>query len=147
MHATEATPGTGSVQIAPPHTSGVRIGEVSLALTGDSPDQVLLSRELEEFQFESRDPDIEICVGWAEQLSGWPSQPVFDSGAVWTLFHDATDYVFDFVSPTLGIQPYKRLRVECDFRRAQLTLSRDALKKHRPIYPLEYPADELLITN
>ena len=43
--------------------------------------------------------------------------------------------------------PYKQLRVDEEFRRAQLILSRAALNAHRPVSPLEYPADELLITN
>jgi hypothetical protein len=43
--------------------------------------------------------------------------------------------------------PYKRMHVSEGFSRAQITLNRQLLRDHGPIYPLEYPTDELLITN
>ena len=129
------------------HRACVRIGEVSLALTGASPDDIPLSRELEEFRVEDCDADIEVAVEWEQNLRRWHGEEVFDSGAVWSLFRDGADYIFDFASPALGAHPYKRLRVDRNFRTAQLSLSREALAEHRPIAPLEYPTDELLITN
>jgi len=129
------------------HRACVRIGEVSLALTGASPDDLPLSRELEEFRVEDCDADIEVGVEWAENLRRWHGEKVFDSGAVWSLFRDGTDFVFDFASPVLGAHPYKRSRADRNFCTAQLILSREALWEHRPIAPLEYPTDELLITN
>jgi len=129
------------------HRTCVRIGEISLALTGDCPDEVSLSLELEEFRAQDCNADIEVGVEWVENLRRWHGEKVFDSGAIWSLFRDDTDYVFDFASPALGAHPYKRLRIDWNFRTAQLILSREALWEHKPIAPLEYPADELLITN
>jgi hypothetical protein len=129
------------------HESCVRIGGVSLALKGASPYGIGLSRELEEFRVGVCAPDIEVHVEWAEKLQRWLGSPVFDSGALWTLFRDGSNSIFDFVSPVFGAFPYKRLRTDQDFRRAQLVLSFDAINNHCPAFPLEYPADELLITN
>ena len=129
------------------HHAGVRIGGVSLALTGVSSDEVRLSRELEMFQDLDDAPDIEVQVGWGERFERWPGNPVFDPSALWTLFSDGPEFIFDFSSPALGPFPYKRLRTDKDFCHAQLTINREAMRNHRPVFPLEYPADELLITN
>ena len=130
-----------------PHVSAVRIGGISLALHGASSDDVRVSRELEMFRADSETPNIEVSVEWIERLQRWRSNPVFDSGALWTLFRDGQEFIFDFTSPAFGASPYKRLLADRDFRSAQLVLNREALANHLPVFPLEYPADELLITN
>jgi hypothetical protein len=129
------------------HARGVRIGGVSLALSGASNDDVRLSNELETFCDEGEPPDIDVQVEWVEELQRWPGNPVFDSGAIWTLFRDGPEFIFDFTSPAFGPYPYKRLRTDGDFRRVRLILNREAMGDHHPVFPLEYPADELLITN
>ncbi len=129
------------------HEACVRIGGVSLALRGAGSDDVGLSHELEMFHDDSEDPDIEVQVEWVRKLQPSRSETVFDSGALWTLFRDSSEFVFDFTSPVLGAFPYKRLLVDLDFRNAQLILNREALRDHHPVFPLEYPADELLVTN
>ena len=129
---------------------GFRVGDTSVRLRGHSPDDLFLNSGLELFRYENcgvRPPDIEVSVEWAEQICAWPGQNIFDSGAVWNLFRSEGDFIFDFSSPTISRHPYKRLRVEPGFRAASLTLSHEALEKHKPIYSLEYPADELLVTN
>ena len=134
-------------RIAYLYKSCVRTGGVSLALRGAASDDVRLSRELEMFQDDYEIPNIEVQVEWAERLQPWRGETVFDSGALWILFRDGPEFIFDFTSPAFGPWPYKRLRADRDFRGAQLILSREALGNHRPVFPLEYPADELLITN
>jgi len=129
------------------HESCVRIGGISLAITGGSSNDVRLSQELEGFVDFDGPPDIEVRVGWAEKLRSCSGDPAFDSGALWTLFHGDSEFIFDFTSPAFGACPYKRLTADRDFRGAQLVLNRQALRNHHPVYPLEYPADELLITN
>jgi hypothetical protein len=130
-----------------PLTACVCIGEVSLAVWGANSADSLLSRQLKAFESESSDPDIEVSVVWVEQLQPWQGNPVFDSGSVWRLFRDGADFIFDFVSPLLGVQPYKRMRVGPGFRLATITLNRDLLQDYQPVLALEYPADELLVTN
>lgn len=129
------------------HEACVRVGGVSLALSGACSDDVRLSRESEVFQNFDENPDIEVRVEWVEKLQGGRGKPVFDSGALWTLFRDGRQLIFDFTSPAFGHLPYKRLRADAEFRKARLILSRETLHHYRPVFPLEYPADELLITN
>jgi len=125
----------------------VRIGGVCLALGGAASEEVRLGSALEEFRCEAGEPDITVDFSWADELRSWVGEAIFDSGAVWKAFRADRDFVFDFSSPSVSIHPYKRLRVDSSFREAEIILNREALQKYRPIYPLEYPADELLITN
>jgi hypothetical protein len=125
----------------------VGIGGLSLALSGISSDEVRLSPELEAFQNLDENPEIQIKVEWVDKLQHLPCTPVFDSGALWTLFLEGGEYIFDFTSAAFSFLPYKRLRASKGFRKAQLILSREALCNHRPVFPLEYPTDELMITN
>lgn len=127
---------------------GFRVGDTSVTLSGDRPDDIFLYSGLQPFRDENCGvADIEVSVEWAEQICAWPGESVFDSGAVWNLFRSDGDFIFDFSSPTISRHPYKRLRVDPSFRTANLTLSHEALERHRSIYSLEYPADELLFTN
>ncbi len=130
-----------------PLSTFVSIGEVSLALRGATSSDARLSRQLNAFQSEVGNADIEVSTEWVESLRPWLGRAVFDSGSVWALFRDGTDFVFDFVSPALSVHPYKRMRVDADFRLATITLNREVLRDHQPVFPLEYPADELLVTN
>jgi hypothetical protein len=125
-----------------------RIGNISVKLSGDHQEVIFLNSGLEPFrEGNGIDADIEVNIKWTEQICAWPGESVFDSGAVWQLFRANGDLIFDFSSEVMSIHPYKRLRVEPSLRVASVTLSREALEKHKPVYSLEYPADELLVTN
>jgi hypothetical protein len=133
--------------VSPPLSSAsIRIGAVSVSIHGLSPEDCQLDAGLALFRFDAPQPDITIEVEWADKLRR-RSSPVFDSGALWSLFRDERGFTFDFFSPRVSESPYKQLCVDGEFRSARLVLSREALIAHRPISPLEYPADELLITN
>jgi hypothetical protein len=91
--------------------------------------------------------EIEVHAEWAGKLRRPAVVPLFDSGSLWTLYRAADEFIFDFCSSIVSEHPYKRLNIDDRFRCGRLTLSREALAAHRPISPLEYPTDELLITN
>jgi hypothetical protein len=127
----------------------IRVGGVSLALCGASSGDVQLGDDLSAFESDVSSADIEVSVEWADSLQKSPGPPQFDSGAVWTLFsnEDDDELVFDFTSPALGPRPYKRMYAERSFCNARIVLNQELLMNRRPVLPLEYPADELLITN
>src|SRR5713101_103253 len=106
----EAIRGIESSQAIRSYHSCVRIGEILLALNGASPDEVRMSRELQAFRTERANPEIEVCIEWVDNLRAWQGEPEFHSGALWTLFRDGEEHLFDFISPALGADPYKRLR-------------------------------------
>ncbi len=139
------------IQVCPSPVAGRRaisVGGVSLALSGASLDDVRIGADLGAFESDACDADIEVSVEWAADLQAFPGEPRFRSGAVWTLFSDGSDdLVFDFTSPLLGHRPYKRMYVDRSFQNARVVLSDDLLKDRTHALPLEYPTDELLITN
>lgn len=149
---TESIYGADLAQLASPRNCGcICIGGISLLLNGVSPDDLCRNSELREFVVDSRSAyvpaDIEVEIDWAEKLRASRGEPIFDSGALWKLFHYGTDLAFDFTSQALSTHPYKRLITDPYFERAQLILSHEVLDAHLPISPLEYPTDELLVTN
>ena len=122
----------------------VRIGDISLVARGS--DDFLLDSGLEVFRIDNISPDICLDVVWQSSLRA-RQKPIFDSHALWALFREDGDFVFNFTSPLLGPHPYKCLRIDESFRVGKLVLSRQALETYLPVCPLEYPVDELLITN
>jgi hypothetical protein len=125
----------------------VRIGEVSIVLAASSAEDIRLTEALDAFRSETPYCDIEISIEWAQELPRSEGKRLFDSSSVWTLYADDAGFVFDFSTPVLGKQPYKRLYVNRDFSEAQLLLNRACFLKAAEVYPLEYPLDELLVTN
>jgi hypothetical protein len=121
----------------------LRIGDVAVALCGSAGNRSLGS-ELSAFRTSECEPDIEITLHWTARLRPSPGSPIFDSGAVWKLSRDRDDFIFDFASPAVGPGPFKQMRTR-DFTSAQLIMNSVLLPK--TAWPLEYPADELLITN
>jgi hypothetical protein len=138
--------------IDPPPTGvrsnpGICVGQISLSLEGSLNEQIRLGPGLEPFRDHAIDSAISITVEWQDRLPARGGKAAFDSGGVWNLFHQDCDFVFDFSSLVISPCPYKRLRMDRQFRAGQLTLSREALESHVSVCPLEYPADELLFTN
>ena len=125
----------------------MRIGGVSLAIISSAAERLALDPYLLKFASDSEAAEIQLEVDWSERLDLWPGAPAFDSGAAWKLFRDGEEFVFDFVSSVLGPVPYKRMCVDAGFRNVSLNLNRELLPPPGPMYPLEYPADELLFTN
>jgi hypothetical protein len=129
------------------HRSYVRIGNVSIGLCADSAGDVGLTQEMNRFRTTPARCDIDIRVQWMARLRKPEGRKLFDSGAVWVLHESDDGYVFDFATPILGEQPYKRLAVDKEFSNARLLLNREYFREGQPVYPLEYPLDELLVTN
>jgi hypothetical protein len=128
------------------------IGGVYLQVRGDPSSDVYLGAELQPFRrqplrHETIDVDVDLEITWVDQLTSQDKESNFESGATWRLFNRGVVFEFDFTSPVLGPDPYKRLRAEQGFRHAKIILSRAALEHCGTIAPLEYPANELLITN
>ena len=138
--------GVASDQMVGMHRSCVRVGNVSIGLRADSADDIQLNREMKRFRTTPTDCDIELSVQWTDRLQRTGGRKLFDSRSVWVLYEEDDDLVFDLSTPVLGDRPYKRLSIDKGFSVAQLWLSRECLSGEQ-VYPLEYPLDELLVTN
>ena len=91
-------------------------------------------------------PDITLDVCWdvPPELRG---ERLYDSGGVWQLFRDGDRLAFHLHSPRFGDRPYKSASFAPDFTSGTIHLRRHCFDPSRPLYPLEYPLDELLVTN
>jgi len=128
------------------HRSEFQVGGVSVEVAGSSGGDVALVSSLEPFRTDTRVSDISIQVEWTKSLGRAARRPLFDSGSLWQLYEDGTEFRFDFSAPVLGDQPYKRLLVDGRFRRATLQMSEECFASGDfAVAPLEYPLDELLI--
>jgi len=125
----------------------LQIGGVSISLPFLFPPEMFIPGEFAQFESLRGVPEIEVQVHWFDALMLSSEKPLFDSGVGWGLFRDAGGLVIDFATPAIGPATYKQMGVENGFRKVEITLNRNLLAEHTQINPLEYPADELLITN
>lgn len=87
--------------------------------------------------------DLELDVSWADSLELPGTQASFVSGGLWSAYVSSTGTQFYFASPAVGPQPYKAAWFDPSFARGHLVLSRRSFPAGSPIFPLEYPLDEL----
>lgn len=128
------------------HCTAFRIGGVLVRVSGQCQSDVPLVPSLDAFSTKDCASDINLWIEWVENLSSPGEQCLFDSGSVWKLYEDRTDFIFDFSSSLVASQPYKRLFVNRVFSEAKLQMNKEFFRSaKRPILPLEYPLDELLI--
>jgi len=132
-------------ELASAYSSAFCIGGVSVQVVGARVSDVHLAPSLEPFRVPSGLSDLKIRVEWISKLRSTPGRELFDSGSIWRLFEDSAGFRFDFSTPFLGKNSYKRLLVDTEFRRAWLMLSDECFPNREFAFPLEYPLDELLI--
>ena len=89
--------------------------------------------------------DMELDISWADTLQMPQSSPAFTSGGLWSAFTDSTGTKFYFCSPALGTGPYKAAWFDNSFQRGHVVLNRSCFTADVPVFPLEYPIDELAI--
>lgn len=90
-------------------------------------------------------PDIELEVYFTDSLQHPSSVPSFVSGGLWSAFAGPFGTTFYFSSPTLGSSPYKAAWFDPDFQRGHVVLKRAIFDSEGPVFPLEYPIDELVM--
>jgi hypothetical protein len=88
---------------------------------------------------------IELEIEWAPSLTNPQVQPSFTSGGVWSAYVSETGTKFYFSSPTVGPKPYKALWLDPAMERGHIVLNREIIPTDAPIFPLEYPLDELIM--
>jgi len=78
---------------------------------------------------------------------GTNGKKIFDSGGTWQLYENNGNYKFYFYSEAIGPVPYKMAEVQKNFSRARVFIHHPYFVPSQPIYPLEYPLDELLLVH
>jgi hypothetical protein len=127
------------------HRVAFRVGGTSFGLWSDGNVSLALDPGLRAFTIEPSSCDVPIQVDWTDDLQIPSGTPLFHSGGLWSLFEESGGYRFYFSTPHLGERPYKAAWFDPEFQRGNLVLYRPYFDADRPIYPLEYPLDELLM--
>jgi hypothetical protein len=122
-----------------------RVGGTSFVLFSDDDIELALDPGLRDFVVEPSFGDVQIQVEWTDTLDIPSAEPLFNSGGLWRLFEESGGYRFYFSTPYLGASPYKAAWFDREFKGGRLVLFRPYFDESKPIYPLEYPLDELLM--
>lgn len=122
-----------------------RIGGVTFGLHAEPGIRIALEKELRAFEVESDTCDVNLQIGWADSLEIPNSNLLFHSGGLWSLFAEPSGYRFSFLASLVGMTPYKEAWFDSEFRSGRVLVSRQYFDSDRPVYPLEYPLDELLM--
>jgi len=88
---------------------------------------------------------MELDVSWADSLTLPKSNPSFLSSGLWSAYTSDTGTKFYFCSPAVGPKPYKAAWFDPFFERGHVVLHRSSFTEERPVFPLEYPFDELVM--
>jgi hypothetical protein len=126
----------------------VRIGDVTLALSSDDPGLTLAAEgPVRHFLVAEGDPDVRLRVARSASCEPAPAQRIFDAGMVWALYRHGDGYQFRFRAPAWGAEPYRTATFGEDFTSGEIRLRSGCFPTGRPVYPLAYPLDELLMVN
>jgi len=128
------------------------VGGVVMRITAQDPALALtLPGATGRFAVPPADPDIRVEAHWdtldVPQPDTLPSRLLFDAGGLWTLHESGGRFIFTFTSPRFGSTPYKRAEFTPDFSTGTVRLHRPYFDPGEPVYPLEYPLDEIVMTN
>ncbi|MBS1839266.1 MAG: hypothetical protein JSS69_14445 [Acidobacteria bacterium] len=123
------------------------VGGLSFGISSAVQDlQLTLDGSVIEFQTDAaRNCDVEVEVGWSERLALPDKKAAFESGGLWSAYAVDGGTAFYFQTDYLGREPYKFAWFNNDFSHGHVSLLRRYYATEIPVYPLEYPLDELLM--
>lgn len=126
----------------------IEIGGIVTAIDSPNPALTLaLPPAVERFATNDKTADIDVSAHWRWKEWQPAGRLLFDSGGLWRLHEADGRMVWTFTSPRFGSAPYKTAVFSPDFSDGFVHLHGPYFDPAAPIYPLEYPLDELVITN
>jgi hypothetical protein len=102
---------------------------------------------MKSFLVDEGEPDVTISVRFGELGDGRAGRFLFDSGSHWQLYRVEDGYRFRLAGPSSDWQPYKLARFDDDFTRGEIICSREHYSAAEPLYPLDYPLDEVMFVH
>ena len=122
-----------------------RVGGISFGVTAAKNMRLCLEPGILEFETQDSVCDAEIDADWAVNLRFPSHKPLFESRGLWSAFHEGDGTAFYFRTDFLGDAPYKYAWFNHNFTRGRVHLLKRYFDAEIPVYPLEYPLDELLM--
>jgi hypothetical protein len=140
---------TSQYSILPPqHSLSIKIADITISLISVDPELKLWVNETtKKFLHPVAAPDVTIEGRWDNLAQVKNRGKIFDSGSVWQLYQNNGSYLITFHASVFGPIPYKLVRTKRNFTHSEVSLHRPYFDPNEPIYPLEYPLDELLFIN
>jgi hypothetical protein len=126
----------------------LRIGDIGFAVASGDPSLVLEAQgAARRFVSAAGAPDVRLIAAWANSHAPEPGELLFDAGSIWKVYRQGDGYQIHFHAPQFGPRPYRTALFNADFTSGELLLNRACFPAGEPLYPLEYPLDELLTIN
>ncbi len=126
------------------------IGAVTTAIVSVDPQLSLaVPAAVSRFVVGDRPADIRVEAAWTRtrEPPAVSGPLLFDSGGLWQLREAGPRLVWTFTSKTFGTAPYKTAIFDRDFSAGSVLLHAPYFDPRLALYPLEYPLDELVLTN
>jgi hypothetical protein len=93
-------------------------------------------------------PEVRIRTMWGEPVEPPAAELLFDPGkGLWRLYRRGARHRFVFTAPLLGPLPYQAASFNQDFTEGEVEIRREVFGRRLPVYPLQYPLDELLMVH
>ncbi len=126
----------------------IKIADIAISLISVDPELKLrVDGTTRKFLNPNATSDVTIEGCWDNLAQAENGAKIFDSSSVWQLYQENGSYLFSFNSPIFGPIPYKIAKTERGFSKVEVALHRPYFDPNQPVYPLEYPLDELLLIN
>ena len=141
-------PGSSPAGVVPRAEIQLSIGAVVTTIASVDPELTLtVPRAVARFVVENVATDVRVEARWSDDPPRAQGRLLFDSGGLWQLHDVGGRYAWAFRSPRFGPVPYKNAVLERDMSAGAVSIHRPYFDAAAPIYPLEYPLDELIVTN
>lgn len=123
-----------------------QVADITVNLAGGDPTPQLVGA-MSRFAVPAREPDVTVHTSWGELGDERHGRKLFDSGSLWQLYAEETGYRFRLAGVRPGQSTYKIARFNQDFTRGEIVCDPRRIPPDEPLYPLQYPLDELLLIN
>mgnify|MGYP003701053395 CR=1 FL=1 len=124
----------------------LKVADVTINLVGGDPQPELVGA-MSRFGVPASVADVTIHTTWGELGDENHGRQLFDSGSLWQLYAEETGYRFRLAGVRPGQNTYKIARFNHDFTRGEVVCDPRRIPLDEPLYPLQYPLDELLLIN
>jgi hypothetical protein len=128
--------------------SHVCIADITIAFESHDPElRLRIAGAMGKFLVAARAADVTVRTRWADLAAIELGDQLFDSGGIWKLYTDGHYYSYCLTAPFSDWQPYRIARFNADFTDGEILCERRYFAPDEPVYPLEYPLDELVFLN
>lgn len=124
----------------------IEVAGLTVRMTGGDPQPELVGA-VSRFAVGGVEADITIDTRWGELGEENHGRRLFDSGSLWQLYEEGSGYRFRLSGIRPGQTTYKVARFKEDFTRGEVICDPRRVSRDEPVYPLQYPLDELLFIN